>query len=111
MKKKELNNLLVKYTELRNNLINVIERSDCEVDVAGDSVDKLQGASLLRVQNQVIRNNLIKLRSFNRAIELINNGEYGYCEECEESIGIRRLEAIPGCVLCISCAEKSELYR
>jgi DnaK suppressor protein len=110
MKAKELNSLRTKYVELRDSLIKVIENSQFEVDVAGDSVDKIQGASLLRVHNQLSKNNLNKLKIIERAIEQIDTGSYGYCEECEEPIGIKRLEAIPGCTLCISCAEKIESH-
>lgn len=108
MKDKELNTLRNKYIELRDVLIRTIENSQFEIDVAGDSVDKIQGASILRVHNQLSKNNLTKLRLLERAIEQIDSGSYGYCEECEEPIGIKRLEAIPGCTLCIRCAERIE---
>ncbi len=108
MKAKEINSLRTKYVELRDSLIKVIEKSQFEIDVAGDSVDKIQGASLLRVHNQLSKNNINKLRLLERAIDQIDNGEYGHCEGCEELISYKRLEAIPGCTLCIGCAEKIE---
>lgn len=111
MKVTELKNLRLKYVELRDALIRTIENSDFEIDVAGDSVDKLQGVSLLRVQNQISKKNVTKLRALEHAILQIDKGDYGLCEECEEKIGYRRLEAIPCCTLCISCAEKAELNR
>lgn len=112
MKASELKSLRKKYVELRDQLIKTIDNSDFEVDVAGDSVDKLQGASLLRVQNQISKINLSKLRSLERAIEKIDQGEFdGQCEECEAIIGLKRLEAIPGCTMCISCAEQAEFRR
>jgi DnaK suppressor protein len=111
MKLKELKSLRKKYAEFRDRLIKTIKNSDYEVDVAGDAVDKLQGASLLRVQNQLSVINLNKLRALEKAIEKIDRGQYGDCDECGEDIGIKRLEAIPGCSICISCAEKAELQR
>ena len=111
MRSKELKSLRNKYAEFRDQLIKTIEKSNFEVDVAGDAMDKLQGASLLRVQNQLSRNNLNKLRALEKAIDKIDDGQYGDCDECGEDIGIKRLEAIPGCALCISCAEKAELQR
>lgn len=110
MKSKNLNSLRSKYVEFRDSLIMIIENSQFEIDVAGDSVDKIQGASLLRVHNQLSKNNLNKLRLLERAIEQIDSGNYGYCEECEEPINFKRLEAIPGCTLCICCAEKIESH-
>lgn len=111
MKAKERKSLRKKYAELREQLIRTIENSDFEVDVAGDAVDKLQGASLLRVQNKLSILNLNKLMALDKAIEQIDSGEYGDCEDCGEAIGIKRLEAIPGCVLCISCAERAEFQQ
>lgn len=109
MKVKDRKNLRKKYIQIRDCLLLTIEKSNYEIDVAGDAVDKLQGASLLRVQNQLSKNNLKKLAALECAIDKIDNGEYGDCEDCGEDIGIRRLEAIPGVTLCISCAEKAEL--
>jgi len=111
MKVRESKSLRKKYVELKQQLIATIENSDFEVDVAGDAVDKLQGASLLRVQNQLSKHNLDKLRAIDRAIELIDAKEYGDCEECGEPIGIKRLEAIPGVTLCVICAERNERQR
>lgn len=102
----EVNDLKCKYIKLRNQLIKILNNSDYEIDVAGDAIDKLQGESIIRVQKQISQNNLSKLYLLERAIKQIELGCYGYCEECDRPIGIKRLEAIPGCRLCISCAEK-----
>lgn len=108
MKTRDKKNLHKQYVKLRGELIRTIENSDCEVDVAGDAIDKLQGASLLRVQNQLCRINITKLRALERAIDRIDTDEFGDCEECGEEIGLRRLEALPGINICVSCAEKAE---
>lgn len=109
MKAKDRKTLRKIYVKIRDALILTIEKSNYEVDVAGDDVDKLQGANLLRVQNQLSKINLKKLVALDRAIEKIDSGDYGDCEECGDVISIKRLEAIPGVTLCISCAEKAEL--
>ena len=111
MKVKEKKILRQKYTELRDSLIKTIEKSDFEIDVAGDIVDKLQGASILRVQNQLSANNVKRLQVLEKALKNIDLKDFGDCEECGEEIGFKRLEAIPGVSLCICCAEKAELQR
>jgi DnaK suppressor protein len=108
MKVKEKNSLIKKYSEIKTQLIRTLENSDCEVDVDGDVVDQLQGQTLVNVQNQISRNNLTKLRAIDSALEMIDKGEYGDCSECGEPIAIKRLEAIPGVVTCIWCAELAE---
>lgn len=45
------------------------------------------------------------------AIERINKGGYGYCEETGEAIGLKRLEARPVATLCIEAQERHENYE
>lgn len=42
------------------------------------------------------------------ALERIENGTYGACEECGEPISIKRLEARPVTTKCIECKEHEE---
>jgi DnaK suppressor protein len=42
------------------------------------------------------------------AIEKIEDGVYGICEECAAPISKTRLSAIPHTPLCIKCAQKQE---
>ncbi len=42
------------------------------------------------------------------AIERIDNGSYGRCEECGGKISKARLEAIPYTSFCVKCASKQE---
>lgn len=42
------------------------------------------------------------------AIEKIEDGAYGVCEECSGPISKTRLNAIPHAPLCIKCAQKLE---
>lgn len=69
------------------------------------------------VASQVINNNLsINLLERNRhslmmieiALGKIASGNYGYCESCDDEIGIRRLKARPFTTLCIACMEERE---
>lgn len=42
------------------------------------------------------------------ALRKIDEGIYGMCEECDEPISLRRLEARPEAPLCIQCKEAQE---
>lgn len=48
------------------------------------------------------------MKKIDNALERIQNGTYGYCEETGEPIGIRRLEARPVATLCIKAQEAHE---
>lgn len=55
------------------------------------------------------RNRYFKLiNKIEQALQRIDRGEYGFCEETGEPIGIRRLEARPVATLCIEAQERHE---
>ena len=43
------------------------------------------------------------LSKIDEAIARIDDGSYGICEDCDEEIGLKRLEARPVTTLCIDC--------
>ncbi|MDP3297197.1 MAG: RNA polymerase-binding protein DksA [Thermodesulfovibrionia bacterium] len=48
------------------------------------------------------------LKKIDEAVEKIDNGTFGICEECGNRIGIKRLEARPVTTLCIECKTRQE---
>jgi len=48
------------------------------------------------------------INKIDAALERIDDGTYGYCEETDEPIGIRRLEARPIATLSIEAQERHE---
>jgi len=49
------------------------------------------------------------IKKIDESLEKIDNGEYGFCEECGIEIGVRRLEARPTATLCIDCKSLDEI--
>lgn len=49
------------------------------------------------------------IKKIEQSLDLLNNGEYGFCEDCGAEIGIRRLEARPTAVKCIDCKTFQEI--
>lgn len=49
------------------------------------------------------------IKKIDESLNAIDNGEYGYCEQCGIEIGIRRLEARPTATLCIDCKSLDEI--
>jgi DnaK suppressor protein len=49
------------------------------------------------------------IKKIDESLNLIETGEYGYCEACGIEIGIRRLEARPTATLCIDCKTLQEI--
>ncbi len=50
----------------------------------------------------------LKLKRIDAAIDRVNEGTYGHCEECDEEIAQKRLENQPWAELCIQHAEEKE---
>jgi DnaK suppressor protein len=51
------------------------------------------------------------IRKIDKALIRIEDGEYGYCEETGEEIGLARLEARPIATLCLDAQERWELRQ
>ena len=51
------------------------------------------------------------LDKIDEALGRIEQGEYGYCEDTGEEIGLKRLQARPVATLCIEAQERHENYE
>jgi len=73
-----------------------------------DEVDftsfELDNQMRMRLRNREI----LYLKKVDEALDRISTGAFGLCEDCEEEIELKRLEARPTTTLCISCKENSE---
>lgn len=65
------------------------------------------GASGLDREILVTQNEAEILREVEAALERIEQGTYGVCENCREPINPERLEAIPYTRYCVDCADKA----
>ncbi|MBK7552695.1 MAG: RNA polymerase-binding protein DksA [Syntrophaceae bacterium] len=87
----------------------MVEAGKTVVDMAGneeklpDMNDRASQESDLNLEIRMRereRKLIVKMRE---AIERIDAGDYGICEECGENIGVKRLMARPVTTLCIEC--------
>ena len=76
------------------------ELSD-ETDVAANIINQ-------QVSFSMRTREIHKLRSIEEALMRIQDGYFGLCDECEEFIGMKRLENRPWAELCITHAEERE---
>ena len=51
------------------------------------------------------------INKIDKALNRLEEGEYGYCEETGEEIGLARLEARPIATLCLDAQERWELRQ
>ena len=85
------------------------ERRGTDVDDLKDDLDlassELDTSMVYKFRDR--ERNLLK--KIEKALDKINNGNYGVCESCEENIRVKRLEVRPVTEMCISCKEEEEL--
>jgi len=48
------------------------------------------------------------LRDIDDALSRIDGGTYGFCENCDNEISPRRLQAVPWAAMCVKCQELLE---
>jgi RNA polymerase-binding transcription factor DksA len=70
-------------------------------DLASDNFEQEVTISLLETEEQ-------RLEEIAAALERIQTGVFGRCEECQQEISEERLRAIPYTRLCIDCANREE---
>ncbi|MGD9536933.1 MAG: RNA polymerase-binding protein DksA [Alphaproteobacteria bacterium] len=78
-----------------------------EPDIADRAATETERSVELRTRDRA-RKLIAKIDS---ALERIQDGTYGYCEETDEPIGIKRLEARPIATLSIEAQERHERHE
>jgi DnaK suppressor protein len=83
-------------------------RDGIAIEKSADQTDQIQDATErdLAIRNLDRESKL--LREVNAALRRIDDGIFGACLGCDESIGVKRLAAIPWAACCIRCQEAAE---
>lgn len=83
--------------------IDAIEKGD-EIDLATDEISRELDARITMRQHR-------QLKEIEDALERIRLGDYGFCEECGETIPVQRLRLFPAARLCVRCQEEMDRYE
>jgi DnaK suppressor protein len=73
------------------------------IDTFADTLDRASSQSEMDYAFNKLRRDEFNIENIRNALEKLENGSYGICEECERKIPIKRLKAIPDARYCISC--------
>ncbi len=96
--------------KILSNVQQTIKNNDLELPVEEMS-DENDMASALYDQSFTLRmrdRERMLLSKVNKALERLEEDEYGYCDVCDDDIAPARLEARPMTTLCIACKEEQE---
>lgn len=113
LKKKELKRFEKILVEKKEEILRNAKRTlteDMTLD-QNDLPDEMDLASSEYIQSFTFRlrgREKTFLNKIDRALAKIGEGTFGVCEDCEEPISVKRLEARPETSLCIRCKEDQE---
>jgi DnaK suppressor protein len=113
MDKKQLEQfkvLLLKHRQqiLNSGMVNNSEDLHVSQEDLSDETDLASSLVSQQISVSIRERELFKLKRIDFALERIAEGTYGHCEECDDEIGLKRLENQPWAELCIFHAEEKE---
>ena len=91
--------------EVDRTMIHMKEEASNFADPADRATQEEEFALELRTRDR--ERKLIK--KIDKTLDLLENDEYGWCDQCGVEVGIRRLEARPTASLCIDCKTLDEI--
>jgi len=113
MDKKKLEHFRTNLLSMRGEILNKAKKLKEDSYTLGtdgiqDMADAASNSYNVDILMSISDNDLNLLKDIDNALDKIKNGTYGICEECEEKITEKRLEANPVARYCITCKRMME---
>lgn len=111
-----MNQLIGRLKDRRQYLLKEVkhrlrEFKNSGTDRLSDSADIASNMIEDEIVMSIAQGEAKEIEQIDSALEKINKGQYGNCENCGKSINKQRLMAIPFVKLCIKCKEDEERYE
>ena len=94
----------IKESNAKGLYLNEVDREISSADI----VDQASSQTEKSVEMHTLNRQMKLLSKINKALKKIENNTYGFCEETNEPIGLKRLIARPIATLSIEAQEKHE---
>ncbi len=78
------------------------------VEATPDELDQIQMNSDRELAVQRLDTKARTYQQIREALRKLEEGGYGICEDCQEPISPRRLDAVPWAPLCVACQTEAE---
>ena len=113
MRKRDLDKFKKILVEQREQLVGNAKKAvsgdiHLDPDDFPDEIDTASSEVNLAFQGRLRERERGLLAKIEEALQKIEQGVYGECENCGEEIGLKRLEARPVAELCIECKSEQE---
>ena len=83
-------------------------RDGIAIERSADQLEEIQAASQRAVAISNLDREYNQLRNARSALRRIEEGSFGICQQCEETIHPKRLAAVPWTSFCIRCQEAAD---
>jgi DnaK suppressor protein len=90
---------------LLNEMEQPVLREEIAVENPPDVIDRVQHAAQRELAVRRIDSHFNRLQSIKLALQRLDDGTYGTCMRCGETISNKRLTAIPWASYCLKCQE------
>jgi DnaK suppressor protein len=103
-------NILLKWKEkLMSEVDTTVVHLKTDAEAYADPLDRAAQEEGFNLELRTRDRERKLIKKIEEALDWINEGVYGYCEDCGAEIGVRRLEARPTAAKCIDCKTYSEI--
>jgi DnaK suppressor protein len=113
MDKRKAKSYRDKLLDRREGLVGQVQAAEAysrerDAEATQDPADMAANAYTKELLMSMSTNDRQLLDSIDAALARIEGGEYGYCDNCNEPIQEKRLEALPWAQHCVTCQEMNE---
>jgi DnaK suppressor protein len=113
MKRRVIEELAVELRQRKSTLLQDLTESHTDLETITDEreselEESAQKDRIARLTSRLKERDQKTIRDIDAALERMDTGEYGLCENCGNEIAIARLRALPMAQLCIECATARE---
>jgi DnaK suppressor protein len=84
------------------------EREELWIETLADPLDQVRSSMDREMAVRQVDHEARLAHDIQSALDTIEAGNYGICEQCEEPMPSRRLDAVPWARLCVSCQSEAE---
>jgi len=98
---------------LREELLSLVQKTtenekEYPSSEVGDSIDLAADSSARELLFELNDSERHRLEDIDRALQKIEQGNFGVCEKCGDKISKKRLQAVPYARFCIKCKARME---
>jgi len=100
-------------TRLREELLSLVHKTtenekEYPSSEVGDTIDLAADSSARELLFELNDSERHRLEDIDRALQKIEQGDFGVCEKCGDKISKKRLQAVPYARFCIKCKARME---